>query len=63
MIYNKVEICGINTSTLKILPEKEKQRLLKAINRLNEKQFIVLECLKEHQVLQTPGCFHASGPR
>ena len=29
MIYNKVEICGINTSTLKILPEKEKQRLLK----------------------------------
>lgn len=29
MIYNKVEICGINTSTLKILPEKEKQILLK----------------------------------
>jgi len=28
MIYNKVEICGINTSTLKILPEKEKQALL-----------------------------------
>ena len=29
MIYNKVEICGINTSTLKILPEKQKQSLLK----------------------------------
>lgn len=29
MIYNKVEICGINTSTLKTLTEKEKQALLK----------------------------------
>lgn len=29
MQYNKVEICGINTSKLKVLPEKEKMRLLK----------------------------------
>ena len=28
MVYNKVQICGINTATLKILPEKEKQKLL-----------------------------------
>jgi RNA polymerase sporulation-specific sigma factor len=37
MIYNKVEICGINTSTLKILPEKEKQRLLKEAKNGNKK--------------------------
>lgn len=29
MQYNKVEICGVNTAKLKILPEKEKIRLLK----------------------------------
>ena len=29
MQYNKVEICGINTTKLKVLPEKEKMRLLK----------------------------------
>lgn len=29
MQYNKVEICGINTAKLKVLPEKEKIRLLK----------------------------------
>ena len=28
-MYNKVEICGVNTSSLKVLPEKEKMRLLK----------------------------------
>lgn len=28
MQYNKVEICGINTSTLKVLTEKEKNELL-----------------------------------
>ncbi|MBR2405680.1 MAG: RNA polymerase sporulation sigma factor SigG [Clostridia bacterium] len=28
-LYNKVEICGVNTSTLKVLSEKEKMRLLK----------------------------------
>lgn len=28
-MYNKVEICGVNTSTLKVLSEKEKSRLLK----------------------------------
>ena len=27
--YNKVEICGINTSRLKVMPEKEKLELLK----------------------------------
>ncbi len=27
--YNKVEICGINTSQLKVMPEKEKLELLK----------------------------------
>ena len=27
--YNKVKICGLNTSQLKVLPEKEKMRLLK----------------------------------
>jgi len=29
MQYNKVEICGVNTAKLKVLPEKEKMRLLK----------------------------------
>ena len=37
MIYNKVEICGINTSSLKILPEKEKTALLKEIKNGNQK--------------------------
>lgn len=37
MLYNKVEICGINTSTLKILPEKEKQILLKEAKQGNKK--------------------------
>ncbi len=37
MVYNKVEICGINTSTLKVLPEKEKQRLLKEAKKGNKK--------------------------
>lgn len=27
--YNKVEICGINTSRLKVMPESEKMELLK----------------------------------
>ena len=29
MYYNKVEICGINTSTLKTLTDEEKDELLK----------------------------------
>ena len=29
MQYNKVEICGVNTAKLKVLPESEKLRLLK----------------------------------
>ena len=28
MHYNKVEICGVNTATLKVLKEDEKRRLL-----------------------------------
>ena len=28
MIYNKVEICGVNTSNLKVLKEDEKKQLL-----------------------------------
>ncbi len=28
-IYNKVEICGVNTATLKVLSEKEKEELLR----------------------------------
>ena len=28
MYFNKVEICGIDTSTLKVIPEKEKNILL-----------------------------------
>ena len=31
MYYNKVEICGINTSTLKTLTEEEKDALLKKV--------------------------------
>ena len=29
MYYNKVEICGVNTSTLKVLSDEEKKILLK----------------------------------
>ena len=28
MYYNKVEICGVNTSTLKVLSDEEKRELL-----------------------------------
>ena len=31
MQYHKVEICGVNTAKLKVLPESEKIRLLKRI--------------------------------
>lgn len=37
MQYNKVKICGINTSQLKVLPEKEKMRLLKLVKAGDEK--------------------------
>ncbi len=30
-MYNKVEICGVNTSTLKVLTEKEKSALLRRV--------------------------------
>ncbi len=33
MQYNKVEICGVNTTKLKVLPEKEKMRLLKLVKQ------------------------------
>ena len=29
MVYNKVEICGINTNDIKVLKEKEKMELLR----------------------------------
>jgi len=32
MQYNKVEICGVNTSKLKVLNEKEKMELLRRAN-------------------------------
>ncbi len=32
-MYNKVEICGVNTSTLKVLTEKEKIELLKKMHK------------------------------
>lgn len=35
--YNKVEICGINTSKLKVLKEKEKMELLKKVRAGDEK--------------------------
>lgn len=38
MQYGKVEICGINTSQLKLLKEKEKQELLKTIRDGSEKE-------------------------
>ncbi len=37
MVYNKVQICGINTATLKTLPEKEKQKLLIEAQNGNKK--------------------------
>ncbi len=36
--YNKVEICGVNTSELKVLSEKEKRELLKIIRDGSEKE-------------------------
>jgi len=36
VIYNKVEICGINTSTLKVLNESEKEKLLIKIKEGNK---------------------------
>lgn len=33
MQYNKVEICGVNTAKLPILKEKEKEELLKLVNK------------------------------
>ncbi len=36
-MYNKVEICGVNTSTLTVLSESEKNRLLK-LTKQGDKQ-------------------------
>lgn len=36
MQYNKVEICGVNTSKLKVLSDKEKKELLLSIKQGNE---------------------------
>lgn len=38
MQYNKVEICGVNTSKLKVLTEEEKVKLLKTIKNGTEKE-------------------------
>ena len=38
MQYNKVEICGVNTSNLKVLTEKEKKELLKTIQNGTESE-------------------------
>ena len=38
MQYNKVEICGVNTSRLKVLSEDEKTELLKTIRSGNKKE-------------------------
>lgn len=38
MQYGKVEICGINTSQLKLLKESEKQQLLQTIRNGSEKE-------------------------
>ena len=35
-MYNKVEICGVNTATLKVLTEQEKMRLLREIRDGNK---------------------------
>ena len=37
MQYNKVEICGVNTSKLKVLTEKEKVELLKKVKEGDKK--------------------------
>ena len=37
-MYNKVEICGINTSKLPVLSEERKKELLKIIHTGNKKQ-------------------------
>ncbi len=36
-MYNKVEICGVNTSTLKVLSEQEKMALLKRVKEGDKK--------------------------
>ena len=35
-LYNKVEICGVNTATLKVLSEAEKMRLLREMHEGNK---------------------------
>ena len=35
-LYNKVEICGVNTATLKVLTEAEKMRLLREMHEGNK---------------------------
>ena len=38
MQYNRVEICGVNTSKIKVLKESEKMELLKKIRETNDKK-------------------------
>jgi RNA polymerase sporulation-specific sigma factor len=44
MYYNKVEICGVNTSTLKVLDDEEKRVLLKKSKEGDEKARQELIC-------------------
>lgn len=37
VLYNKVEICGVNTANLKVLSENEKIRLLKRMHEGDQK--------------------------
>ena len=37
MQYNKVEICGVNTSKLKVLTEEEKTALLQRVKEGDQK--------------------------
>ena len=37
-MYNKVEICGVNTAKLKVLSEKEKRALLKTMKNGSPKE-------------------------
>ena len=36
-MYNKVEICGVNTANMKVLTESEKMRLLKRMHEGDRK--------------------------
>ena len=53
MYYNKVEICGVNTSTLKVLGDEEKKILLKKSKEGDEEARQELICGNLRLVLST----------